>query len=76
MDEREYDRREYADVEDKVFSVTADYKYRWASLHGVFTNLKREPGEGNEEAIQPTWQAPPRPTSPSAIASRSVGCSR
>jgi hypothetical protein len=36
--------------------VTADYTYRWASLHGVFTNLKREPGEGNEEAIQPTWQ--------------------
>jgi hypothetical protein len=56
IDEREYDAREYGDIDDKVLSATADYTYKWLALHGTFSNLKREPGETNEEAIQPTWQ--------------------
>lgn len=56
QDKRAYDIREYADVTDDVITLAADYSYRWATLHAVWTTLDRKPGGVNEEAIQPTWQ--------------------
>ena len=56
QDKRKYDVREYADVTDDVFIASADYNYDKLSFHGTFQNLSRKPGDGNEDAIQPTWQ--------------------
>ena len=49
---RNYDAREYADVEDHLIGVTADYAHKWLSLHGSFTDLNRQPGAPNEP---PPW---------------------
>ena len=51
-----YDTREFLDVNDKVFTASLDYNRSRLSFHGLFTNLKREPGSENVDAIQPTWQ--------------------
>jgi hypothetical protein len=56
QDKRTYDVREYADVTDDVFTLTADYNHRLFSLRVKWDVLDRKPGEPNEEAIQPTWQ--------------------
>ncbi len=55
QDKRSYDIREYSDVTDDVLTLSADYGYRWASLHFVWTNFDRKPGDSNEAAIPPTW---------------------
>jgi hypothetical protein len=55
QDKRSYDIREYSDVTDDVLTLSADYGYRWASLHLVWTNFDRQPGDPNEAAIPPTW---------------------
>lgn len=56
QDKRTYDIREYADVEDDVFTLSADYNNSLFQLHGAWTSLDRKPGSSNEEAIQPSWQ--------------------
>jgi hypothetical protein len=56
LERRDFDAREYEDVDDKNLMLTADYSRPKYSLHGAFTNLKRTPGTGNSAAIQPTWQ--------------------
>ncbi len=56
QDKRTYDIREYADVEDDVFTLSADYNSSLFQLHGAWTSLDRKPGESNEEAIPPSWQ--------------------
>jgi hypothetical protein len=56
QDKRSYDIREYADVTDDVFALTADYAHSLFTLHGAWTTLDRKPGDPNEQAIQPTWQ--------------------
>ena len=56
QDQRSYDIREYADVTDDVFALTADYTHNLFTLHGSWTALDRKPGDPNEQAIQPTWQ--------------------
>jgi hypothetical protein len=53
VDKRMFDLGEYEDVKDKVFTASVDYTYGWASLHGVFTNFKREPGTAAED---PIWE--------------------
>jgi len=56
QDTRHYDAREYLDVEDHNLQASADYTYKRASLHAVWTLLDRKPGSTNFDAIQPTWQ--------------------
>jgi len=56
QDKRTYDIREYADVTDDVFSLSADYASGIVAFHGVWSTLDRKPGDTNEEAIPPTWQ--------------------
>jgi hypothetical protein len=52
-DEFTYDRREYEDVTDKVFVVTADYGAPKFNVHLAFNNTSRSPGT---EAEHPPWQ--------------------
>ncbi|HYN05395.1 MAG TPA: MtrB/PioB family outer membrane beta-barrel protein [Vicinamibacteria bacterium] len=56
QDKRTYDIREYADVEDDVWTLSADYNSSLFQLHGAWSSLDRKPGEGNEDAIPPSWQ--------------------
>jgi predicted porin len=56
QDKRTYDIREYADVEDDVFTLSGDYNHSLVQIHGAWSTLDRKPGDSNEEAIQPTWQ--------------------
>ncbi len=56
QDERKYDVREYADVKDDVFQITGDLSSGLFQVHAAWTALDRKPGDGNDEAIQPTWQ--------------------
>lgn len=56
QDKRKYDIREYADVEDDVWTLSADYNNSLFQLHGAWTSMDRKPGESNEEAIPPSWQ--------------------
>ena len=55
QDKRSYDIREYADVTDDVFTLSADYSHRLFSAHLKWDSLDRKPGDPNEEAIPPTW---------------------
>jgi hypothetical protein len=55
QDKRSYDIREYADVEDDIWTLSADYSSSLFQLHGAWSSLDRKPGESNEEAIPPTW---------------------
>ena len=56
QDKRTYDIREYADVEDDVWTLSADYNHSLFQLHGAWTSLERKPGDSNEDAIPPSWQ--------------------
>jgi predicted porin len=56
QDKRTYDIREYADVEDDVWTLSADYNSSLFQLHGAWSSLDRKPGDSNEEAIPPSWQ--------------------
>jgi len=56
QDKRTYDIREYADVEDDIWTLSADYNNSLFQLHGAWSSLDRKPGEDNEAAILPTWQ--------------------
>jgi hypothetical protein len=55
QDKRTYDIREYADVTDDVFTLSADYSNSVFALRASWTTLDRKPGDSNDEAIQPTW---------------------
>ena len=67
QDKRRYDIREYADVEDDVWTLSADYTCSLFQLHGAWTQLDRKPGE-TQRGRHPAdaGRAPPRPTSRSA----------
>ena len=56
QDKRTYDIREYADVEDDVWTLSADYNSSLFQLHGAWSSLDRKPGASNEDAIPPSWQ--------------------
>jgi hypothetical protein len=55
-EKRDYDIREYADVDDDVWTLSADYSHPLFQFHGAWSALDRQPGDPNDEAIQPTWQ--------------------
>ena len=45
QDKRTYDIREYADVEDDVLTLSADYNNSLFQLHGAWSSLDRKPGD-------------------------------
>jgi len=53
QDKRKFDVGEFEDVKDKTLMANLDWGWRWVSLHGGFTHLKREPGTARDPAF---WQ--------------------
>jgi hypothetical protein len=47
--------QEGVDVKDDVFTLSADYTYDWATLHGAWTSFDRKPGDANSAAVPPAW---------------------
>ena len=45
QDKRTYDIREYADVTDDVFTLSADYNHGIVAFHGAWSTLDRKPGD-------------------------------
>ena len=67
QDKRTYDIREYADVEDDVWTLSADYNSSLFQLHGAWSTPR--PQAGRDATRMPSrraGRARPRPTSPSA----------